>query len=65
MNLITSVLNALGSGVSAYILASKLRDSQSRASVLTGFQIAELGAVPFLNKLAVTACPKIDCPRRR
>ena len=55
MNLITSILNALGSGATAYILASRLRDPQTRPNTLAGFQMAESGAVPFLTKLAERA----------
>ena len=55
MNLITSILNTLGSGATAYILASRLRDPQTRPNTLAGFQMAESGAVPFLTKLAERA----------
>ena len=60
MNLITSILNALGSGATAYILASRLRDPQTRPNTLAGFQMAESGAVPFLTKLAERASAEGD-----
>ncbi|MEL7010991.1 MAG: ferritin-like domain-containing protein [Cyanobacteria bacterium J06631_6] len=52
MDLITSILNTIGSGATAYILANRLRDPQTRPNTLAGFQMAESGAVPFLSKLA-------------
>ncbi|MEL6578404.1 MAG: ferritin-like domain-containing protein [Cyanobacteria bacterium J06621_12] len=52
MDLITSILNTIGSGATAYILANRLRDPQTRPNTLAGFQMAESGAVPFLTKLA-------------
>ena len=55
MDLITSILNAIGSGATAYILASRLRDPKTRPNTLAGFQMAESGAVPFLTKLAARA----------
>jgi rubrerythrin len=60
MNLITSILNALGSGATAYIFASRLRDPQTRPNTLAGFQMAESGAVPFLTKLAERASAEGD-----
>ena len=60
MNLITSILNALGSGATAYILASRLRDPKTRPNTLAGFQMAESGAVPFLTKLAERASAEGD-----
>ena len=55
MDLITSILNTIGSGATAYILASRLRDPKTRPNTLAGFQMAESGAVPFLTKLAARA----------
>ncbi|MEL6494417.1 MAG: ferritin-like domain-containing protein [Cyanobacteria bacterium J06623_7] len=55
MDLITSILNTIGSGATAYILASRLRDIKTRPNTLAGFQMAESGAVPFLTKLAARA----------
>lgn len=55
MDFITSILNTIGSGATAYILASRLRDPQTRPNTLAGFQMAESGAVPFLTKLAARA----------
>ena len=55
MSLLDNILNTVGSGAIAYILASRLRDPQTRPNVLAGFQLAESGAVPFLTKLAARA----------
>lgn len=60
MNLITNILNAIGSGATAYILASRLRDPQTRPNTLAGFQMAESGAVPFLTKLSERAAAEGD-----
>lgn len=60
MNLFTNILNTLGSGATAYLLASRLRDPQTRPNVLAGFQLAESGAVPFLTKLAARATTEGD-----
>ncbi|ERT09868.1 rubrerythrin family protein [Lyngbya aestuarii BL J] len=51
MNLLTQVLHIVGSGASAYITARNLRDTQTRPNLLAGFQLAESGSVPFLEKL--------------
>lgn len=51
MNLLTQVLHIVGSGASAYITARNLRDVQTRPNLLAGFQLAESGSVPFLEKL--------------
>lgn len=51
MNPLTSILHILGSGATAYILASQLRDAKTRPNVLAGFYLAESGSVPFLTKL--------------
>jgi rubrerythrin len=55
MDLLTNILNTIGSGATAYILASRVRDPQTRPNTLAGFQLAESGAVPFLTKLAQRA----------
>jgi rubrerythrin len=55
MNLLTSILNTIGSGATAYILASNLRDPLTRPNTLAGFQLAESGSVPFLEKLSQRA----------
>jgi rubrerythrin len=60
MDFITSILNTVGSGATAYILASRLRDPQTRPNTLAGFQMAESGAVPFLTKLAARATAEGD-----
>lgn len=60
MSLLTSILNTIGSGASAYILASRLRDPKTRPNTLAGFQLAESGAVPFLTKLADRAAAERD-----
>ncbi|MEM7759871.1 MAG: ferritin-like domain-containing protein [Cyanobacteria bacterium P01_A01_bin.40] len=60
MDFITSILNTIGSGATAYILASRLRDPQTRPNTLAGFQMAESGAVPFLTTLAERAAAEGD-----
>ena len=60
MDFITSILNTIGSGAMAYILASRLRDPQTRPNTLAGFQMAESGAVPFLTKMAARATAEGD-----
>ena len=60
MDFLTNILNTIGSGVTAYILASRLRDPQTRPNTLAGFQMAESGAVPFLTKLAERASAEGD-----
>lgn len=60
MDFITSILNTIGSGATAYILASRLRDPQTRPNTLAGFQMAESGAVPFLSALAARASSEGD-----
>jgi rubrerythrin len=60
MSLFTSILNTIGSGATAYILASRLRDPKTRPNALAGFQLAESGAVPFLTKLAQRATAEGD-----
>ncbi|MBD1822544.1 ferritin-like domain-containing protein [Cyanobacteria bacterium FACHB-DQ100] len=51
MNLLTQVLHIIGSGASAYILSSSIRDSKTRPNLIAGFQMAESGSVPFLQAL--------------
>ena len=60
MSLLTNILNTIASGATAYILASRLRDSKTRPNTLAGFQLAESGAVPFLTKLAERAAAEGD-----
>ena len=60
MDFITSILNTIGSGATAYILANRLRDPQTRPNTLAGFQMAESGAVPFLTTLAERATEEGD-----
>ena len=55
MDFFTNILNTIGSGATAYILASRMRDPQTRPNTLAGFQMAESGAVPFLTTLAERA----------
>ena len=55
MDFITSILNTIGSGATAYVFASRLRDPQTRPNTLAGLQMAESGAVPHLTKLAERA----------
>ena len=52
MNLLTQFLHIVGSGASAYILSSGIRDRQTRPNLLAGFQMAESGSVPFLQALS-------------
>ncbi|MEL6380863.1 MAG: ferritin-like domain-containing protein [Cyanobacteria bacterium J06626_18] len=51
MNPFTPILHLIGSGATAYLLASQLRDAKTRPNVLAGFYLAESGSVPFLTKL--------------
>ncbi|MBW4441525.1 MAG: ferritin-like domain-containing protein [Plectolyngbya sp. WJT66-NPBG17] len=51
MNLLTQVLHIVGSGASAYILSSSIRDPKTRPNLIAGFQMAESGSVPFLQAL--------------
>ncbi len=60
MDFFTSILNTIGSGATAYIYASRLRDPQTRPNTLAGFQLAESGAVPFLTNLAERASAERD-----
>ena len=60
MDFLTNILNAVGSGATAYILANRLRDPQTRPNTLAGFQLAESGAVPFLTTLGSRASAEGD-----
>ncbi|MFB2975120.1 hypothetical protein [Microseira sp. BLCC-F43] len=60
MNLLTYSLHLLGSGVNAYILARQLRDPLTRPNILAGYQLAESGAVPFLEALRDRAANEGD-----
>lgn len=60
MNLFTQTLQLLGSGAMAYISARNLRDVQTRPNMLAGFQLAEAGAVPFLEALSQRAAEEGD-----
>lgn len=51
MNPLTSILQLVGSGATAYLLSSQIRDEKTRPNVLAGFYFAESGSVPFLTKL--------------
>ena len=51
MNPLTPLLQLLGSGATAYLLASQIRDAKTRPNVLAGFYFAESGSVPFLTQL--------------
>ncbi|PSN20672.1 rubrerythrin family protein [filamentous cyanobacterium CCP5] len=52
MNPFTPILQLVGSGATAYLMASQIRDVKTRPNVLAGFQLAESGSVPFLSKLS-------------
>jgi rubrerythrin len=60
MNLWMHTLHLLGSGATAYILSRNLCDRQSRPNLLAGFQLAEAGSVPFLEKLSQRASQEGD-----
>lgn len=60
MNLLTQTLHLFGSGAIAYITARNLRDLQTRPDLLAGFQLAEAGAVPFLEALSERAAQEGD-----
>jgi rubrerythrin len=51
MNFLTQMLHLVGSGATAYITSSSVRDQKTRPNVLAGFQMAESGSVPFLEAL--------------
>ena len=60
MNLLMQTLHLLGSGASAYITARSLYDPKTRPDLLAGFQLAEAGAVPFLEALSHRALAEGD-----
>lgn len=60
MNPFIPVLHLIGSGAVAYITARNLRDLQTRPDLLAGFQLAEGGAVPFLEALSNRAAEEGD-----
>ncbi|MGB3535224.1 MAG: ferritin-like domain-containing protein [Microcoleaceae cyanobacterium] len=60
MNLLTQMLHIVGNGASAYILSRNIRDAKTRPNVLAGFQMAESGSVPFLEKLRDRAVAEGD-----
>jgi rubrerythrin len=60
MNLITQVLHLIGSGAVAYISARNMRDLATRPNTLAGLQLAESGAVPFLEALRDRAAAEGD-----
>lgn len=60
MDFLTSILNTISSGATAYIFASRIRDPHTRPNTLAGLQMAESGAVPFLTKLAARALAEGD-----
>ncbi|PSF32645.1 rubrerythrin family protein [Aphanothece hegewaldii CCALA 016] len=60
MNLYTSILHTLGSGATAFIMARNLCDPQTRPNTLASLQLAESGAVPFLETLQQRAIQEGD-----
>lgn len=60
MNLLTYVLHLTGSGASAYMMASQIRNPLTRPNLLAGFQLAESGSVPFLTALSQRAAREGD-----
>ncbi|MEO0852585.1 MAG: ferritin-like domain-containing protein [Cyanobacteria bacterium J06648_11] len=60
MNLPTYLLHVLSSSLSAGITAYNLRRSQTRPHLLAGFQLAESGSVPMLEKLSRRAADEGD-----
>jgi len=60
MNLFTPILQIVGSGATAYLLASQIRDAKTRPNVLAGFYLAESGSVPYLTKLRDRAAAEGD-----
>lgn len=60
MNVFTYALHLLGSSATAYMLASQIRDSRTRPNTLAGFQLAESGAVPYLEALRDRAADEGD-----
>lgn len=60
MNLLTSMLHLVSSGAAAYFTARNMRDPQTRPDLLAGLQLAESGAVPFLEALSQRAAAEGD-----
>ncbi len=60
MNPFTQLLHLVGSGAAAYITARNLRDLKTRPDMLAGLQLAEAGAVPFLETLSKRAAAEGD-----
>lgn len=60
MDVLTQLLHIAGSGASAYIMARGMRDAQTRPNLLAGFQLAESGSVPFLEKMRDRALSEGD-----
>jgi rubrerythrin len=55
MNPLTQMLHLVGSSASAYIMARNIRDPLTRPNTLAGLQLAESGAVPYLEALSQRA----------
>ena len=51
MNFLTQFLHLVSTGASAYIMSSSIRDPKTRPNLLASFQMAESGAVPYLQAL--------------
>ena len=49
MDFFTNILNVIGSGATAYILANKLRDPQTRPNTLAGFQFSRIWRSTFFK----------------
>ncbi|NJK27337.1 MAG: ferritin-like domain-containing protein [Coleofasciculaceae cyanobacterium SM2_3_26] len=60
MNFFTSILHLVGSGAAAYLSARNLCDPLTRPNTLAAFQLAESGAVPFLETLSQRAAAEGD-----
>lgn len=60
MNLLTHFLDLVGSGATAYISASQIRDPKTRPSVLAALQLSESGSVSFLEALSQRAALEGD-----
>ena len=60
MDLFTSILHLVSSGVGAYFTATQISDSLTRPNLLAGFQLAESGSVSFLTSLSQRATQEGD-----
>lgn len=60
MNLLTHILHLASSSAAAYISAHNLRYPLTRPNIIAGFQLAESGSVPFLEKLRDRAAAEGD-----